>query len=158
VARTQVSITYQDWRGKVGTFAFLIDSTFAAAPRTELLAALNALRAASQCEITQVVLSDVIDISGLTNGVATGNAGSGLISEQAVLAFRSAVGTDVKLSIPGIVDAAFVQAGGFAGQDIDPTNAAMVTLLGALEDTGLIDKSENAVAFRKGWKRGMPHS
>jgi len=157
VSKSQVQVSYDDWRGKRGTFGFLMDAAFNAAPYTELIAALNALRAASQCTITQVMIADVFDISVLTNPAAGGATSDATINEQAVLAFRSTSGSDVKVSLPGPLDTIFVATGGYAGQDVDELDALVVALVDALEVIG-VDRGEAQYSYRKGWRRGHPHS
>jgi hypothetical protein len=158
MAKTQVQVTFEDWRGKSSTFGFLIDSTYAVAPHTELRTALNALRAASDCKIVKVTLSDVLDLTGLANPAAVNTNSNSVINEQAVMSYRSLIGTDVKLSVPGPLDALFTASGGYADQDIDETATEVANLNAALLGVGLMDRSENLVFFRKGWRRGQPHS
>lgn len=159
MALAQLNVTWEDAYAKTGVFGFLIDAAYDDGVYAEILAFLQDMLDASQAKITKVLLAKELVISSLTGNAVATTGSYDRIDDQAVLAFRAASGLDVKLSIPAPVDSVFQTTGAHAQQDVNPADATIVALiLTGITEAVLASRAQDALTFRKGWRKGQKHS
>lgn len=154
-----VTIIWEDYMLKRGAFSFKIDESYDDGIYAEILAFVQDLLDASSAKVHQLTVARVLDISTLTSNTAVNTGTYDRIDDQAVLAWRSAINEDIKLSIPAPELLLFMTTGSHAEQDVDPDSALMADP--AIITTGeviLVSLSEGALTYRKGWRKGQKHS
>jgi len=157
VASKLVSVTWEDHLGRKATFSFNIEGTIDPAG-AEMEALLDSMRALSSAKISEVFVSVPVDISGLTNPAAS--VVDETLRDQAVmqLARRDNTG-NITVTIPSPADGIFMAAGTYAGQDVDPADADVLAFVAAgVTADVLATPQDTLVNFKKGWRKGQPHS
>lgn len=154
-----LSLEYQDKAGRTGTFSLYVDDSLAK-DDAALLAIIQAHRNMSQANLIEASLQVPIDISGLTNPAAADTGSYDTVRDQAVLQEARIDNTGyLQVSVPAPIDGIFMTSGGYAGQDVNPAAAAVLAWETAIEGTGkMVTPQGGQVTFRKGWRKGQPHS
>lgn len=159
MSHSLVTIIWEDYMLKRGAFSFKIDEAYDDGIYAEILAFVQDLLDASSAKVHQLTVARVLDISTLTSNTAVNTGTYDRIDDQAVLAWRSAINEDVKLSIPAPELLLFMTTGSHAEQDVDPAAALMTAIVATGETVPLlVSISEGALSFRKGWRKGQKHS
>ena len=157
MANAQGTVYWVDVHGNRGSFAFLFDDTYFAAPYTELLAFVQDLIDGSQAQAEKVTIASELDISGLTNPAAVGTGNYDKLGDQALLQWRAASGALTKITVPAPVDALFEATGKFAMADVD-LGAALVLAIKATGEVILTNVHGASVDLQKGWRKDQKHS
>jgi len=156
-----LSVRYQDAHGKVGTFGVLVDTAYDDGVYAEIIALVQSMLDASQAQVTGVQLLKDLDIVGsLTGNSAVTGGAYDRIDDQAILAWRSPEGLDIRMSVPAPVDGLFATSGAYAQQDVDPASTELLAVIAAGSTTPVLAPKVGTtpLSFRKGWRKGQKHS
>lgn len=155
-----VSFSVVDINNRRGIFSFPVQDAYDDGVYAEIYGFLDAIRAASECQIANVSITKSLPVSGLAdNDPATQNGEHSLVDDQAILTFRSDSGVETRVTVPGPIRTLFDASGGFSDANVDEEGAPMLAILAAGITEPLLCTRENAaVAWKKGWRKGQHHS
>jgi len=157
MAHDTLSITYEDYKGRSGTFQIPVEAGLGIASAF-LIDFVQQCTDASLCVVTGVTLTQAFPMPS-TNPVAEEDIGNDSVEEQvAMQAKRTDNGGYTRFSIPGPRDLLFDPTGPYAGADVLPGEATLAAPL--IASANLVWKAPAglAVAFDKGWRKGRKHS
>jgi hypothetical protein len=124
----------------------------------DILALVNAVRAASQAEITGYSLTlkgDIADLTGNTAAAATGSYDR--TTDKAILQYKNAAtGVLSRTSIPCPLDTVFETTGGYAQARVDMADSLIAAIATAAAGVW-VSPGNNAVLPDKGWREGTKH-
>lgn len=155
-----VSFTVKDVNGRRGIFSFGVGDAYDDGTYTEIYALLDAIRAASECQIVAISMTKLLDLGDLSDNDPPSQAGEhSLVDDQAIMVFRAASGTETRVTVPGPLRTMFDAAGGFSDADVDEAGAPALAIIAAGQTEPLLCTRENAtVQYKKGWRKGQHHS
>jgi hypothetical protein len=158
---TRITVRYEDFNGKDASLQFYL-RTGVAATDVSFGALIQAIDAVINAKIIGVEFAVDVDISGLGLKTDPLEAQYETVGDQMILQGESPDGLRKgRWSLPTPKSLNFLQTGPFAENDVNPAQAAMVTLLNAayVADSKLVRTIDDQVLdFDKGWRKGQKHS
>lgn len=154
----QVNLTFRDAAGNLGTFGLTIGDTYDDGVYADLLAHVQDVIDASECQLVKAVVLRELDMTGLVNPEPTKTGDFSLITDQAILTWQSSGGKIARTTVPAPLVAMFDETGPYLEARVNELAPLSAALIASGQGEPLLEASDGlSVQFRKGWRKGHKH-